>query len=166
MPSYLDPITGIMFYFYFVAEIAKDHLSDAGLSVYKGLISPFEKNGNDSHIVSIEHRISMIKYALNSSSWIQLSSWHCEKFDLATVSTMLQHHQVILHLPSLVLVNIIELNLQHFSQSRLEFIFKSSLTESNINKFNTKNCRFIVKLLCGADVFFCLKNANAVNEVS
>lgn len=79
----------------FVAEIAKDHLSDIGFSVYKGLVSPFEKNNNDSHIVSIEHRTAMIKYALNSSSWIQLSSWHCEKFDLATVSTMLQHHQVI-----------------------------------------------------------------------
>lgn len=79
----------------FVVEIAKDHLSDIGFSVYKGLISPFEKNSNDSPIVSIEHRTAMIKYALNSSSWIQLSSWHCEKFDLATVSTMLQHHQVI-----------------------------------------------------------------------
>lgn len=46
------------------------------------------------NIVSIEHRITMIKYALNSSNWIQLSTWHCETFDLPTILSMLQHHQV------------------------------------------------------------------------
>lgn len=62
--------------------------------MHRGIISPFEKDVREKNLVSMEHRIAMIRSALSSSDWIQLSSGHCEKFDLPTISSSLQHHQV------------------------------------------------------------------------
>lgn len=33
------------------------------------------------------------------------------------------------------------------------------------NKSNSKNCRFVVKLLCGADVLLRLKKTEPINKV-
>lgn len=74
--------------------MAKDYLTDIGYSVYRGLVSPYEQASAEQNLASIDHRIAMIKYALTSSTWVQLSSWHCEKFDIPTISNVLQQHQV------------------------------------------------------------------------
>ncbi len=146
------------------AEIAKDHLANIGYSVFKGLISPYEKNKDDQNFVSVEHRIAMIKYALNSSNWIQLSSWHCEKFDLPTIATMLQHHQVFVQKIPKILNNSKVVKYFFHLQSRLDVVFKNHSDDSE-EKFGAKNCRFVVKLLCGADVLLCMKNPDNINEV-
>lgn len=80
--------------FDFYIEIARDQLIDLGYSVYKGVVVPFEEDIDGQTLVSLDHRVAMIKYALTSSDWIQLSTKQCRKLNLNFIIDILQHHQV------------------------------------------------------------------------
>lgn len=125
-------------------EIAKDYLTDIGYSVYRGMLSLYQNVGTQENLASVEHRIKMIKYALSSSTWVQLSSWHCEKFDIPTISNLLQQHQ-----------------------TRFDFLYKNSEHNSNgIERLSSDNgSKIVVKWLCGADILSYLQNAEPVSEL-
>ncbi|XP_065221048.1 nicotinamide/nicotinic acid mononucleotide adenylyltransferase 1-like [Planococcus citri] len=127
-------------------EIARDHLIDLGYSIYKGVVVPFDEDIDGQNLVSMDHRLAMIKYALNSSDWIQLSTKQCRKLNTSFLIDILQHHQ-----------------------TSFDFIYKNSSLDSDecktIEDFTSKKCRIMVKLLCGADFMMFLRDSEEKEEV-
>lgn len=78
----------------FVPEIARDHLQHCGHIVKGGFISPVHDSYPKDTLISIKHRVLMLKLTLESSDWLHLSTWESEQKSWTETFEVLQHHQV------------------------------------------------------------------------
>lgn len=76
-----------------IAEIAKDHLTERGIGVVGGIVSPVHDSYGKKGLVSQTHRLTMIKLALQTSSWIRISDWECQQESWTRTRNTLQYHQ-------------------------------------------------------------------------
>ncbi|XP_065214177.1 nicotinamide/nicotinic acid mononucleotide adenylyltransferase 3-like isoform X2 [Planococcus citri] len=114
-------------------EIARDHLTDLGFDVKQAYISPVHDKYGKTDLISINHRINMIKNAIKSSDWIHLSTWESEQSDWTPTYQVLKHHQDRLNG---LLINDTNIN-------------SNSSHDVNGNSFDY---RVTVRLVCGGDV--------------
>ncbi|XP_050553931.1 nicotinamide/nicotinic acid mononucleotide adenylyltransferase 1 isoform X1 [Spodoptera frugiperda] len=132
-------------------EIARDYIHTLNLgSVVGGLVCPVHDAYGKKDLVPAHHRISMLKLALRSSSWIKISEWETQQSGWTRTRVSLQYHQDTINNyltgvndpdpPSWLPDDILNLN---------------SLDEPDnlMEKFNGNTQDGVtVKLLCGADL--------------
>lgn len=78
-----------------MTEISRDHLQHCGFVVAGGFVSPVHDSYPKDTLISIKHRVTMLKLALESSDWIKLSTWESEQSGWTETFNVLQYHQVI-----------------------------------------------------------------------
>ncbi|XP_022827419.1 nicotinamide/nicotinic acid mononucleotide adenylyltransferase 1 isoform X1 [Spodoptera litura] len=132
-------------------EIARDYIHTLNLgNVVGGLVCPVHDAYGKKDLVPAHHRISMLKLALRSSSWIKISEWETQQTGWTRTRVSLQYHQDTINNyltgvndpdpPSWLPDDILNLN---------------SLDEPDnlMEKFNGNTQDGVtVKLLCGADL--------------
>lgn len=60
-------------------EIARDCLKDRGINVQKGYLSPVSDGYAKKDLAPANHRAAMIAAAVETSDWLELSSWEIEQ---------------------------------------------------------------------------------------
>lgn len=58
-------------------------------------MSPVHDGYNKDGLISITHRRVMLELALESSNWLQLSTWESEQKEWTRTYHVLRHHRVI-----------------------------------------------------------------------
>ncbi|XKL66412.1 hypothetical protein PGB90_009832 [Kerria lacca] len=115
-------------------EIARDQLQHYGFIVKAGFFSPVHDKYPKDTLTSITHRVAMLKLALETSDWLQVSTWESEQTSWIPTYNVLNHHQERIN----DLMN--SKNMKVSSQNNV----------NNINH-NPNQCDIIVKLICGGD---------------
>jgi nicotinamide mononucleotide adenylyltransferase len=72
-------------------EMAKDHLSQQGIQVLAGFISPVSDAYKKKGLLSATHRVAMCKLATLGSTWIQVDSWEAEREEYTGTLDLLKH---------------------------------------------------------------------------
>ncbi|XP_072297345.1 nicotinamide/nicotinic acid mononucleotide adenylyltransferase 3 [Eucyclogobius newberryi] len=113
-------------------ELARDHMHNTGqYKVIGGIVSPVSDAYGKLGLVSAQHRIAMVKLALQTSNWIRVDEWESRQPDWTeTVVTMRYHYNRIL---------------QEYQNSTRAHRFSDDDSPSNSNP------SVQLKLLCGAD---------------
>ncbi|XP_063541853.1 nicotinamide/nicotinic acid mononucleotide adenylyltransferase 1 [Cydia strobilella] len=131
-------------------EIARDYIHTLGLgTVVGGIVSPVHDKYGKKDLVAAHHRISMLKLALRSSSWIKVSEWETQQEGWTRTRVSLRHHQDTIN--------------QHLTSNRCDapswlpddMLNVNSLDEPDnlMTKLNGNQDETVtVKLLCGADL--------------
>lgn len=78
-------------------EIAKDHLEQYNYTINRGILSPVHDGYNKDGLISITHRRVMLELALESSNWLQLSTWESEQKEWTRTYHVLRHHREMLN---------------------------------------------------------------------
>lgn len=80
--------------FYLRLEIAKDYFTELGThEVIGGIVSPVHDAYGKSGLLSQTHRVAMVKLALKTSSWINISEWETQQEEWTPTRATLQYHQ-------------------------------------------------------------------------
>lgn len=119
-----------------LAEIAKDHYAERGITVIGGIVSPVHDSYGKKGLVPQTHRLAMIKLALQTSSWIRISDWECQQPEWTRTRNTLQYHQNYLN--SLL--------------SDLNGVNSTSLPSWLPDNVKYQKGPIQIKLLCGADL--------------
>ncbi|KAL4710039.1 hypothetical protein ACJJTC_011624 [Scirpophaga incertulas] len=140
-----------------IMEIARDYLHSSGIAtVVGGIASPVHDAYGKKDLVASHHRISMLKLALRSSSWIKVSEWETQQSGWTRTRISMQYHQETInsHMSALA-------TLEPEPPSWLpdDVLNVNSLDEPDnlMDKFGDKLnngdvAKVTVKLLCGADL--------------
>lgn len=67
-----------------------------GFIVKAGFFSPVHDKYPKDTLTSITHRVAMLKLALETSDWLQVSTWESEQTSWIPTYNVLNHHQVLL----------------------------------------------------------------------
>ncbi|XP_076677267.1 nicotinamide mononucleotide adenylyltransferase isoform X2 [Andrena cerasifolii] len=122
-------------------EIARDHLHRMGTHiVVGGVISPVHDAYAKKELASASHRCAMLRFALQNSDWIRLSSWETRQNGWTKTRLSLQHHQNLLNS-----VMFDTNNLNRIPIEDLEWIPENVKNSSDHTPIQ-------IKLLCGADL--------------
>jgi len=115
-------------------ELARDQIYlDDKDEVIGGVVSPVHDEYKKQELVSSNHRVAMVKLALQSSNWVRLSEWETQQKGWTRTRMVLQHHQNMLN--------------AYLKEKRNNNYIPGWLPEE------VKNCEQVrVQLLCGADV--------------
>ncbi|EFX64104.1 hypothetical protein DAPPUDRAFT_66468 [Daphnia pulex] len=62
-----------------IFELAKDFLQKTDQEVLGGIISPVHDQYGKKGLVSAEHRCSMLKLAVETSNWVNISDWETQQ---------------------------------------------------------------------------------------
>lgn len=82
-------------YVLFFLELAKDNINRLGqYLVVGGIVSPVHDAYGKKELVPATYRCEMLKLALKSSNWIQISDWECSQETWSRTRRVLQYHQV------------------------------------------------------------------------
>ncbi|XP_011641668.1 uncharacterized protein LOC105430047 [Pogonomyrmex barbatus] len=123
-------------------EIARDHLHRMGTHVVVGgVISPVHDVYAKNELVSSTHRCAMLRFALQNSDWIRLSTWETRQNCWTKTRICLQHHQNLLNS---MLSNSKDIK-HHLQIEDTEWI------PENV-KNSSDNTPIQIKLLCGGDL--------------
>ncbi|XP_068094944.1 nicotinamide/nicotinic acid mononucleotide adenylyltransferase 1 isoform X2 [Hyperolius riggenbachi] len=75
-------------------ELARDYLHGTGkYKVIKGIISPVSDGYKKKGLVDGSHRLAMARLATQTSDWIEVDPWECQKEDWTETMQVLRHHQ-------------------------------------------------------------------------
>lgn len=79
-------------------EVARDHLHRTGMyQVIGGIISPVNDNYRKKDLVAAQHRVAMVRLALQTSDWIRVDPWESEQAQwMETVKVLRYHHSQLL----------------------------------------------------------------------
>ncbi|KAM5231191.1 nicotinamide/nicotinic acid mononucleotide adenylyltransferase 3 isoform 5-T14 [Hipposideros larvatus] len=79
-------------------EVARDHLHKTGMyQVIGGIISPVNDNYRKKDLVAAQHRVAMVRLALQTSDWIRVDPWESEQAQwMETVKVLRHHHSQLL----------------------------------------------------------------------
>lgn len=83
---------------HFVLEIVKDHLREQDIVVHRGFMSPVHDSYGKEGLIPVLHRSAMLKLALESSDWIELSQWESQQATWTPTYDVLQHLSVCTNL--------------------------------------------------------------------
>ncbi|XP_034939276.1 uncharacterized protein Nmnat [Chelonus insularis] len=138
-------------------EIARDHLHRMGTHVVVGgVISPVHDSYGKKELASAEHRVAMLKAALQNNEWIKVSTWETRQNTWSKTKTSLTYHQNILNS---VLQNSNDIK-NNVDTQDLEWI------PENVKNGSDKT-PIQIKLLCGADLLesFAVPNLWAEEDI-
>lgn len=62
-----------------IMEIARDCLKEKGITVQRGLLSPVSDEYKKKDLVAANHRVAMVTAAVESSDWLEVSTWEIEQ---------------------------------------------------------------------------------------
>ncbi|CAG0917582.1 unnamed protein product [Notodromas monacha] len=140
-----------MFVYYifkhFLVELARDYLHRVGKhTVIGGMLSPVHDDYGKKDLVNADHRRQMLKRALETSTWLHLSSWESTQNSWQRTRQVLNYHQFEVD------KTLEESKLHQKQGSRLKspfsWLLKTAALAANGNGFEPVK----VKLLCGADL--------------
>lgn len=63
--------------------------------VIGGLTSPVHDSYGKNDLVSVTHRIAMLKLALQNNEWVKVSQWESKQETWSRTRKTLQYHQVL-----------------------------------------------------------------------
>ncbi|KAK6633075.1 hypothetical protein RUM43_012818 [Polyplax serrata] len=79
-------------------ELARDNLNRLGqYVVIGGIVSPVHEAYGKKELIPGTYRCEMLKLALKSSDWIQISDWECSQETWSRTRRVLQYHQNMLN---------------------------------------------------------------------
>lgn len=120
-------------------EVARDHLHRTGMyQVVQGIISPVNDKYTKKDLAAAQHRVAMVRLALQTSDWIRVDPWESEQAQWMETVKVLRHHHS-------------------------ELLSSLSQTEGPDHSGNVSLERAAVpelKLLCGADVLKTFQTPN------
>uniref|UniRef100_A0A6P7FQT1 Uncharacterized protein LOC114330143 n=1 Tax=Diabrotica virgifera virgifera TaxID=50390 RepID=A0A6P7FQT1_DIAVI len=77
-------------------ELARDYLHRMGQHVVLGgVISPVHDGYGKEDLAHSNHRLEMVKLALQNHDWVSYSNWECSQESWTRTREVLQYHQVI-----------------------------------------------------------------------
>ncbi|XP_037805660.1 nicotinamide/nicotinic acid mononucleotide adenylyltransferase 3 isoform X4 [Lucilia sericata] len=122
-------------------EIAKDHFEMQGThKVIGGIVSPTHDAYGKKGLAPGKHRCSMVKLALQSSTWIRLSEWETQQDGWSRTQAVLQYHQNFMN----NYINSPDLDNMNSGDHQIPSWLPPSLRE--------RRDPVQLKLLCGADL--------------
>ncbi|EGD77276.1 hypothetical protein PTSG_08369 [Salpingoeca rosetta] len=74
-----------------IFEDARDDLAQQSVDVIGGYVSPTHAKYGKASLASMPDRLNMTQLALQSSSWVNLSSWECAQSGWTRTAVVLQH---------------------------------------------------------------------------
>ncbi|CAI4225372.1 unnamed protein product [Auanema sp. JU1783] len=72
-------------------EISKDHLRKCGTNVVQGILSPVADNYAKPNLVKAQHRLAMVRAAVQTSDWIKADDWECSQKSWTRTLPVLSH---------------------------------------------------------------------------
>ncbi|XP_026729558.1 nicotinamide/nicotinic acid mononucleotide adenylyltransferase 1 [Trichoplusia ni] len=134
-------------------ELAKDYIHSLNLgNVVGGLVSPVHDAYGKKDLVAAHHRISMLKLALRTSSWIKISEWETQQAGWTRTRISMQYHEDMINNfvtsgnhtepPSWLPDDVINLNSIDEPDNLMEKLNGNEEGRGGVT----------VKLLCGADL--------------
>ncbi|XP_072378590.1 nicotinamide/nicotinic acid mononucleotide adenylyltransferase 3 isoform X1 [Diabrotica undecimpunctata] len=122
-------------------ELARDYLHRMGQHVVLGgVISPVHDGYGKEDLMHSNHRLEMVKLALQNHDWVSYSNWECNQESWTRTREVLQYHQNHINAAVNESIN----NLYDINENELRWI------PETIRNGDTGPVR--VKLLCGADL--------------
>lgn len=124
--------------------------------VIGGIVSPTHDAYGKKGLASAKHRCSMLKLALQSSTWIRLSEWETQQDGWSRTQAVLQYHQNFMN----NYINSPDLDNMNGGDHQIPNWLPSSLKE--------RRDHVQLKLLCGADLLesFAVPGLWSENDVS
>lgn len=134
-------------------EIAKDYIHSLGLgTVVGGIVSPVHDAYGKKDLVAAHHRISMLKLALRSSSWIKISEWETQQDGWTRTRMCMQYHQEKIN-QHMALSGINDTDAPSWLPDDVLNVNNIDEPDNLMERLNGNQAGgIVVKLLCGADL--------------
>ncbi|KAJ0170703.1 hypothetical protein K1T71_013475 [Dendrolimus kikuchii] len=133
-------------------EIAKDYIHALGLgTVVGGIMSPVHDAYGKKDLVAAHHRISMLRLALRSSSWIKISEWETQQAGWTRTRVSLQYHQDKIN-QHIALSGINDMEAPSWLPDDVLNVNSIDEPDNLMERLNGNTEGITIKLLCGADL--------------